>query len=188
MRKHKKRETPTPVMDERQEEISRRAWNLAGAFLALCLVIAVICNLILTRDPGWELFALIGGCFVFLIANKKLGNIQAPKSWIGKELPTGDSPEEKSTRRSSYLLNSLLISGTFTVMEILMMAFGKDELAELEMVKSLIPNGSYGLLVTITALLTFVIFFGISFSVNYLYHEKYELKAYRKMLSDLEED
>ena len=72
--------------------------------------------------------------------------------------------------------------------EVILLLLGKDDLAELEMVQALIPNGDYGLLVTVTVSLTFVIFFGISFLVNFLYHEKYELKAYRKMLSDLEED
>ncbi len=186
--KKKTKAKNTPVMDERQKEITGKALNLAGAFLALCLLIAVVCDLIIKGEPGWELFALISSCIVFLIANKKLGNIQAPKSWCGKELPTGDSREEKAERRKSYIINSLLIGGTFTLTETLLLLFGKDDLAELEMVKSLIPNGSYGLLVVVTALLTFVIFFGISFLVNYLFHEKYEVKAYRKMLSDLEED
>lgn len=176
-----------PVMDERQQNITGKALNIAGAFLALCMIIAVICDLILSGEPGWELFALVGSCIVFLIANKKLGNIQAPKNWYGKELPTGDSREDKTTRRNSYIIDSLLLGGTFTLTETLLMVFGKDDLAELEMVKSLIPNGSYGLLVVVTALLTFVIIFGISFLVNYLFHEKYEVKAYRKMLSDLED-
>lgn len=187
MKKKTKVET-TPVMDERQKEITGKALNLAGAFLALCLLIAVVFDLIITGEPGWELFALVGSCLVFLISNKVLGNIEAPKSWCGKELPVGDKPEDKATRRNSYLINALLIGGTFTLVETLLMVLGKEDLAELEMVKTLIPNGSYGLLVAVSAALSFAILFGVAFLVNYLYHEKYELKAYRKMLSDLEED
>ena len=186
--KKKTNEQTTPVMDERQKEIAGKALNLAGGFLALCMVIAVACDLIIKGETGWEFFALIGACFVFLIANKVMGNIEAPKSWCGKTLPVGDQPEEKATRRNSYLMNALLIGGTFTVMEGILLLLGKDDLAELDMVQTLIPNGDYGLLVAITVSLTFVIFFGISFLVNFLYHEKYELKAYRKMLADLDED
>ena len=186
MKKAKKQ--ATPVMDERQQGITGKALNFAGAFLALCMVIAVVCDLILSGEPGWELFALIGSCFVFLIANKKLGNIQPPKSWCGKDLPTGDSPEERALRRKDYFIDGLFTGGIFAIMEVLLFLFGKEDLTELEIVKSLFPRGNFGLWVTVTVLLTFVIFLCISFAVNYLYHEKYELKAYRKMLSDLEEE
>lgn len=186
MKKDKK--PNAPVVDERQQEITRRALNFAGAFLALCLLIAVICDLVIYREPGWELFALVGSCIVFLIANKKLGNIQPPKSWHGTDLPTGDTPEEKSARKTSYIIDALIISGSFAVVETLLMIFTKDSLAELEMVRAFLPSGDYGLLVTLTAVLSFLILFGISFLVNYLYHEKYELKAYRKMLAELEDD
>lgn len=177
-----------PVMDERQREISGKALNIAGAFLALCMVIAVICDLIISGEPGWELFALVGACLVFLIANKKLGDIQPPKSWTGKNLPTGDSPEDKAQRRKSYVMNSLLIGGVFAVMDIILFVIGKEDLAELEIVKKLIPNGSFAVLVGATALLSFVSLFAVSLLVDYLYHEKYELRAYRKMLAQLDEE
>lgn len=176
-----------PVIDERQQAITGKALNIAGAFLAFCMIIAVICDLIICGEPGWELAALIGGCLIFLIANKKLGNIQPPKSWCGKDLPTGDSPEETSQRKASYLMNSLLIGGVFALADVLLLSMGK-EISDAEMVKLLFPNCSYPLVVVITTILTFVIFFGISYLINYLFHEKYELKAYRKMLSELEDN
>ena len=185
--KHSKKPN-VPVVDERQQEITRRALNFSGFFLALCLIIAVICDLIIYRKPGWELFALIGSSIVFLIANKKLGNIQPPKSWHGTDLPVGDSSEDRATRKKSYLIDALLIGGSFTAADTALMIFAKENITDWEPLKALIPSEDYGLLVTLTAVLTFVIIFGISFLVNYLFHEKYELKAYRKMLSELDED
>lgn len=177
-----------PVMDERQREITGKALNIAGGFLALCMVIAVILDLILTGEPGWEFFALVGACLVFLIANKRLGDIQPPKSWCGKLLPTGDSREDKAIRRRSYLINSLLLGGVFGFMDVILYYGNKEYIADMAMVQELFPSLQPTVLMAITALLVFIIIFGISYLVEYLYHEKYELNAYRKMLADLDEE
>ncbi len=185
-----KKQTNTPVMDERQLEITGKALNIAGGFLALCMVVAVIIDIVTTGEAGWELFALIGSCLVFLIASRKLGDIQPPKNWYGKFLPTGNSQKDRSIRKKSYLISSIVFAGTFALMDILLILFGEEHLTDLEFMQQWFSSLGKLPLTLITAGITFLMIFAVSYPTEYLYHEKYELAKYHKMISalDTEED
>ena len=72
-------------------------------------------------------------------------------------------------------------------MDVVMIVFGR-EVADMEIVKKLFPTMNLPMITLTTGILSFLVMFIFSFSVDYLYHEKHELKAYRKMIAGLDDE
>lgn len=174
------------MLDERQQQIESKSVSFAFVFLVLCVIASMIYKIVTADSAGWELWAIIGTAFVILITNRILGNIEEPKDIFGKPLPLGDSKSEKSTRKKSYALESLCYALGFTVMETLLVSFGRDT-ADLELTESIFPNLDKIPTVALTAVITFVIMFAVSMVFDYLGGE-HKVKRYNKMLAALESD
>lgn len=104
-------------MDERQELNAGKA-----AMIVLMLVVLVALG-VLVQDyladhevtNGWAIATVLGAGGLFVLLNHLFG-AEAPKDLLGRELPTGDTPQEKAERRRSYLVNAVLLALGLTVL------------------------------------------------------------------------
>lgn len=175
-------------MDERQLQINRKAMCWGGGFLALCVIIAMICKIVTKGDIGWEFFSLIGACAVIGIASHFLGDVQEPKDLFMKPLPAGSSKSDRKARKINYVLESLIFATVCTVMETLFFIFAEKENSDLSLVETLFPGFNPVLGILISAVISFAITFGLSYLVDYLHGEKFTVPRYNKMLAELDSD
>lgn len=182
-----KRKYETVEIDERQKLIGLKTARVVLVFLLACLFAAMIVRLVRTDDLGWEFWALIGSCAVGAVTNRLLGNVEVPKSLLGKPLPTGNSRKDRVARCKNHLLESLIFSLACTAVDgIAIFFFAPDDEPVLPVQWASELNGTTGKLVVVAS--TFVIMLVVSFVVEYLIVEKIKLKQYNKMLADLDED
>lgn len=164
------------VPDERQKLIFLKSAAITGGFLVLCVIASMIYKLIVTGDPGWEFWSLIGCSAVMLLSRRFLGDIEAPKDIMDRPLPTGSSKGERRIRKRDYALKSCIFALTWAVMDILLFAFGENELTDMELTEFLFPSLSKGATIAVTAVIAFVSMFVISYIFEYLICEKYKIK------------
>lgn len=174
-------------LDERQQMINTKAVAAGGVFMMVCICVSMIWRLVTTEELGWEFWSLIGCCLVILIARRAMGDVQPPKSILDKPLPTGNSREERRFRKRDYACKSLIFAGTCAVMDVVLVWAGKEDVADLELVKALFPQLDMIWLVVLSAVLAFAVTFGISWVAEYLVGE-HTVKRYNKMLAELDED
>lgn len=174
------------VIDERQQLINLKVCTAAGIFLALCLCVSMGYKLYTTGDIDWEFWALFGACLVAVIARRVFGDIEQPKSIGGKLLPTGSSKAEKRARRIDYALRSLEFAVVCTVMDILVVTTGRDEITDYEIAKTLFPTLGETETVVLIAVVSFVIAFIVSYIFDYIVGEKFKVKKYNKMIAELD--
>ncbi len=175
-------------MDERQKSILVKAQAIAGVFLMLCVVASLVYDIITTGDAGWELWALIGTALVMLISRRVMGDVEAPKDIFNRPLPTGNSKEDRRRRKIDYAVQSLLFAGVVAVMDVVLIGFGKDEVTDMELTKLLFPSLGHVTTVIVTAVIAFATMFVISYAAEYLVNECYVVKAYNRMLNELEDE
>lgn len=175
-------------MDERQLQISTKAMACGFVFLFACIIIAMFYNIFTTGEAGWEFWAMLGSTLVILIARRILGDVEQPRNLMGKPLPTGSSKNERQLRKKDYALQSLIFAAVCTVMEVLLISFGKEENTDISITQTLLPGLPHLLTVVITAVLTFAVMFLISYSFEYLLGEKYKVRKYNQMLAELDAD
>ena len=178
----------TNQMDERQIQITLKAMGWGGLFLGLCVVASMIYKIIVHEDGGWEFWALLGTAFVIGFTRKRMGDVDQPLDLFNKPLPTGSSKKERLIRIKDYILQSLVFAAGYTVLDILLITFGKDETTDLSIAQTLFPNVSMVTAVVITAVITFVSIFVISCIIEYLAGELYTIPRYNKMLAELDGD
>ncbi len=182
-----KNKTRIEPMDERQKLIQTQAMAWGYVFLCLSLVVAMIVRFVRTEEAGWEFFILIMGCIVVLLARRILGDVEQPKNLAGKPLPTGSSKKDRAARKIDYALGSCIFAGVFAVMDILLVSFGKTT-SDLEITEYLFPTLNRGLVIALSAVVSFVTMFLISFVFTYLITEHFKIKRYNKMLAELEDE
>jgi hypothetical protein len=175
-------------MDERQVQINTKAMAWGYGFLCLCLIASMIYNLVTTESLGWEFWALIGACLVTIIARRFLGDVEQPRDIHNRPLPTGSSKEDRSRRKKDYCLQSLLFAAVCTAMDILLIGFGKDDVADLELTQLLLPGLNHWTAVAVSAVVAFVSTFLISYLFDYLIGEYYTVRRYNKMIAELDDD
>ena len=175
-------------MDERQVQINIKAMAWGYFFLGLCLIAAMIYNIITTESLGWEFWALIGGCLVTIIARRFLGDVEQPRDIHNRPLPTGSSKEDRRLRHKNYAKESLCFAGGCTALTLLLISFGKDDTADLQLTQLLFPELNHWIAVAISAVLSFTATFVFSYIVDYLVGEFFTLRRYHKMIAQLEED
>jgi len=176
------------VMDERQSQITQRAIACGFAFLIICLLIVTIYDLVTTDEIGWELFGIIGASAVVMIARRIMGDVEQPKDYKGRPLPTGNTRIERRTRVKSYAVESLISGAVFGALDILLFLFGEKEGSEEELAQIIFPSLSKELTVAVTAIIAFAVFFAVSFLFEYLVGELYAVRRYNKMISQLDEE
>ena len=178
---------PIEPMDERQKQITGKAIVFGFLFLVVCLLIATIYRIVTSAEAGWELFAIVGASFVIIIARWIMGDIEQPLDHKNRPLPTGNTKPEKRIRCKNYAVGSVLFGAAFGVMDILLLAFGENEVSEKELAELIFPNLNKGLTIAITAVIAFTIMFLISFLFDYIVGE-YKVKRYNAMLAKLDQE
>ena len=136
---------PIEPMDERQKQITGKAIVFGFLFLVVCLLIATIYRIVTSAEAGWELFAIVGASFVIIIARWIMGDIEQPLDHKNRPLPTGNTKPEKRIRCKNYAVGSVLFGAAFGVMDILLLAFGENEVSEKELAELIFPNLNKGL-------------------------------------------
>lgn len=174
-------------MDERQQLINTKAVAAGGIFMTVCICTSMIWRLVTTEELGWEFWSLIGCCLVMIIARRAMGDVEAPKSILDKPLPTGSSREERSVRKKDYAWKGLIFAGVCAAMDVLLVCFGKDDVADYEVAELLFPQLSKPVTVAVTAVIAFVVTFAVSWLVDYLVGE-YAAKRYNQMLAELDDE
>ncbi len=185
--KNNKKNNTTP-MDERQSQILQKSTMVGFFFLIICLLIATVYNIFTSDEPGWELFAIIGATNVILIARRLMGDVEQPLDYKNRPLPTGNSKADRLTRCKSYAVGSVFFGLTFAVMDILLLLFGENEVADYELTQIIFPSLNKELTVALTAVIAFVSMFIISFIFDYLIGEFFKVKRYNKMLAELDSE
>ena len=172
-------------LDERQQQINTKAIAAGGIFMAACVAVAMVWRVAVSESLGWEFWAILGACLVVIFTRRILGDVQPPKSIMDKPLPTGSSREDRNFRKRDYAFKSLIFAGTCAVMDVVLVWAGKEDIADLELVKMLFPRLNMTLLVVLSAVLAFVVTFGISWLCEYLVGEN-EVRRYNRMLAQLD--
>ncbi len=173
-------------MDERQKEIRLKAIAFGGVFVVLCLIIAIAVDIVNTGDVGWEFWALIGASFVVVISRRIMGDVEAPKDFFDRSLPTGDTKEDRRYRKMDYARKSALFAGVFAVMDVLLIGFGAEELTDLVLTEMLFPSLGHAATTAVTAVIVFVTMFVISYVCEYLIGEYYKVKTYNRLMAELD--
>ncbi|MBQ2780267.1 MAG: hypothetical protein IJF42_01745 [Clostridia bacterium] len=188
MMKNKKERKLTEMMDERQSRITQKAIVFGFAFLTLCLLVASAYKIATTGDAGWELFAIIGAALVIIISRRLMGDVEQPLDYKNRPLPTGNSKAERLARCKNYAVASFFFGLVFAVMDILLLLFGENEVADYELTQVIFPNLSKEWTIALTALIAFATMFLVSFVFDYLVGEFFKVRRYNKMMAQLDKE
>ena len=183
----KKNDFTMEPMDERQRLITLKAVAWGFAFLILCLLAATIYQVVSTGDVGWELFGIIGASAVILIARRMMGDVEQPLDYRNRPLPTGSSKADRQARIKNYATESTIFSLGWAVMDVLLIGFGSEAGTEFDLAQMIFPSLSRGATIAVTAVITFVTMFAISFLLDYLVGES-KVRRYNRMLEQLDQD
>ncbi len=174
--------------DERQNAITNKAVVWGYIFLVICLLAVTIYKIATTSEAGWELFAIIGSAAVILIARNVMGDVEQPLDYKNRPLPTGNSKPERFARIKNYAVGSFFFGLTFAVIDVLLMLLGENEMTEMELTEIIFPSLGKGATIAVTAVISFVSMFIISFIFDYLIGEFYKVKRYNKMIAELDDE
>lgn len=179
----------TNVLDERQMQIRAKSTLITLVFLLVCLLVATICRIVTTDNIGWEFWVILASLLVMLFCNRVLGDVEPPKDIGGKPLPLGDSKEDKRARRKDYFIQSLVFALACAVMDVILIASGKDDLTDMDLAEMIFPNMGRIETIVVTAVIAFVSMFIISFAAEYIIGE-HRVKKYNRLMAklDAEED
>ena len=178
----------TEPMDERQNQILLKAIVWGFVFLIACLFIATIWQIATTGDAGWELFGIIGASAVILIARRVMGDVEQPLDYRNRPLPTGYSRADRRIRCKSYAVGSSIFGFAWAVMDVLLIGFGSDEVTDFDLAQVLFPSLSREATIAVTAVITFVTMFLISFLFDYLVGEFHKVRRYNRMIEQLDRE
>ena len=107
---------------------------------------------------------------------------------LGRPLPLGSTREDKRARIKNYLLESVIFALACAVMDILLIATGRDDVTDMEIAEILFPSLGKVATVAVTAVIAFVVMLVISFIFEYIIGEKFKVKKYNKLLKALDEE
>ena len=175
-------------MDERQIQITVKALAISGIFLGLCIAASMIYKMVALEIFGWEFWALVGACLVFVCARGSLGDVEQPKNFMNKPIPTGNTPEERRIRKKDCAIQSLMFAGFCTALDILLVVFGGREITENDLSMIFAPVLGKGLSIAISLVVSIGLRFIITYLVYYMIIDKYKVKKYNDMIDQLEED
>ena len=161
-------------MDERQSVNAGKAALITLALIALAALGVLVVEYLQTKDVtnGAAILVLLGAGGLFWVVDRMFG-AEAPRTLLGAELPTGDTPAERQRRRNAYALDAGLFAVAMTVLSIGGFMFGDP--AALDALP--IPGG-----VVTTGILGLVVMFALMFGLNWLLGES-QSKSVEKRLA-----
>ncbi|MGI6607428.1 MAG: hypothetical protein ACOX1F_00400 [Erysipelotrichaceae bacterium] len=175
-------------IDERQSQIIQKAGANGYMFLLVYLIAISFYKIVKGGDPIWEVLGIFGSIIVIIVSRRLMGDVEQPMDYMNRPLPTGSSKEDKGRRFKSYVINSILFGLTFAVMDAALLVFGDIDFMEYELVKSMLPNVSKGVIIVLSAVMVFAGGFIVSLVIEYLIGEYYDVKRYNKMIAELDEE
>ncbi|MBR6563150.1 MAG: hypothetical protein IKK70_04355 [Clostridia bacterium] len=173
-------------LDERQMQIRAKTTLVALTFALISLIVATAVRIMQTDDIGWEFWVMLGIILIMAVGDRFFGDIEEPKDMLGRPLPLGNNKEDRAKRIKNYALESGIFALACAVMDILLIATGKDDVTDMELAEMLFPNLDKVVTVAITAVIAFVTMFVISFIFEYVIGEKYKVKKYNALLAKLD--
>jgi len=114
---------------------------------------------------GWAVATMLGAGGLFVILNHLFG-AEAPKTVTGRELPTGNTPEERRERRRSYLVSAIVLSAGVTAIGLGALLLG--DRAAMDFLPTFM-DGTAGLVAT--AVVSLIAEVAVFFGINYLLGE-----------------
>lgn len=105
------------AMDERQELNAGRAAMIVLFLLMMGAVTVLGWEYLRTREVTntAAVVVLLGAGGLFVLLERTFG-AEAPRTLLGAELPTGQTPEERAQRRRAYLVDSGLFAVAMTAL------------------------------------------------------------------------
>ena len=153
-------------MDERQELNDGRASMIVLGLIALVALGVLVYEYVTTRDVnnGWAILTLLGSGGMLALLMRMIGGAEAPKTFLGKELPTEDTSEAKAERRQAYLIDAGLFAVAVSAFSVIGLLMGDGQ--------AIVPaflQGTAGLV--IGAAISLVVGFALYYGFNYLVGE-----------------
>ena len=164
-------------MDERQALNAGKAALITLTLIMLGALGILTVEYLQTKDVTntAAIVVLLGAGGLFWAFQRMFG-AEAPRSFLGRELPTGPTAGERTQRRKAYLLDAALFAGAMTVL-----AAGGLMLGDPDAFGSLpIPGG-----IASVGILGAIVSFALMFGLNWLLGES-SSKAVEKRLARLE--
>ena len=84
---------------------------------------------ITTKDVTntWAIVTLLGTGGLFLLLTRMIGGAEAPKTFLGKELPTESTAEAKAERRRAYAIDAGLFAIAMAALSVVGLSMGDAE-------------------------------------------------------------
>ena len=162
------------VFDEMQQKVVGDAGVVCTVITFIYLLVECVYKYIKTKDIfscTWELGLLILISLIFYIFVSRIKEMNVPKTFLGRKLPTDKSKESKKKRIISYLIEALAFSIALSVITFGFSKIGVDAVSNID--------------ILIEAVGLFVVAMGINFIVGEYSCNKYEL--WKKSLDDEDE-
>lgn len=146
-------------MDERQELKAGRAAMITLGVLTMGALGVLAWEYLTTKDVTntAAVVVLLGGGGLFALLQRMTG-AEAPRSLLGLELPTEDTPQARSRRTRAYLVDSVATGGAMTGLAVAGVALGDQ--SALPPVLTGVPGMVLG------AALTFAVLGGLTFVLD----------------------
>lgn len=153
-------------MDERQELNAGRASMIVLGVIVFGALGVLVYDYIVNKDitNGWPFVVLLGAGGLFALLSRMMGGAEAPKTFLGKELPTEDTAEAKAERRHAYLIDAGLFAVAVSAFSVIGLLMGDGQ--------AIVPaflQGTAGLV--IGAAISLVVGFALYYGFNYLVGE-----------------
>ena len=162
------------VFDEMQQKVIGDAGVVCTVVTFIYLLVECVYKYIKTKDIfscTWELGLLILISLIFYIFVSRIKEMNVPKTFLGRKLPTDKSKESKKKRIISYLIEALAFSIALSVITFGFSKMGVDIVSNTE--------------ILIDAVGLFVVAMVINFIVGEYSCNKYEI--WKKSLDDEDE-
>lgn len=182
----KNRNNQNVQLDERQMQVRAKTTLVALIFAIISLIVATAVRISKTGDIGWEFWVMLGILLIMAVGDRFFGDVEEPKDMFGRPLPLTSSKEDKAKRIKNYMLESGIFALACAVMDILLIATGKDDVTDMEVAEMIFPSLGRGMTIAVTAVIAFATMFVISFIFEYIIGEKYKVKKYNELIARLD--
>lgn len=162
------------------ERTLKNTGTAAAVTLALLWLALIIIGIIKgfkygAQSTTEEILLFLGSLFVFLIFNHRKDEVDLPKTFFGKPLPSGVSKEEKRARIKAYVFDSI---GNALLLSILNVCLNR---VNPDFIYTTINFGGKTENFIINLLIDFLIMFALFMLINYFWGE-HNIKKYDKLL------
>lgn len=160
-----------PIIDERQKKVVGDISSFILLITIIYLLVEIAYKYTTTKDiltTSWEIVLIILISIIYTVGMSLKKEIDLPKSFLGKKLPTGNSKKIKRIRIKSYLLKSIFFSTAITAITLFFTFTGVEKkLRVIEYISEFL-----GLI---------LIYFLLSYIIS-----EYNIKKYNKYMKSLD--